>query len=216
MLRDRDLTRLPQSCIMRPMEPPVKELKADLRTQCLARRRGLAPNQVAAGSRAILQRLLALDEYCRAQMVHTYVSSKDNEVDTRDFIRLSLEKCKRMAVPVVEPGTRVLQHAEIQDPGQLRPGRWGLLQPGADHQHWIGDLDTIDLVVVPGLAFDARGHRLGLGGGYYDRFLARVQAPKVGLSYDCLLLREVPVERGDVAVDIVVTESSTLYRGEES
>ena len=78
---------------------------------------------------------------------------------------------------------------------------------------WLsGDGDGwIDLVVVPGLAFDAGGGRLGFGAGYYDRFLAEVSAPKVGLVYRALLLDEVPQEDHDIAMDIVITEEQTIF-----
>ena len=208
------MTPLRPACIMPTMERPLKEAKARLRAQCLARRKALAPDRADAASRVILQRLLALDEYVGAERVHTYVSM-DDEVDTDALIRLSLERRKRVFVPVVQPGSRVLRHAEIQALDQLQPGRWGLRQPAPDHRHWVEDLGTIDLVVVPGLAFDERGFRLGLGGGYYDRFLSRVRAPKIGLTYAFLLLREIPVGHHDVSVDIVLTESTT-YRGGES
>ena len=196
------------------MEPAdISQLKARLRAECLARRRGLSPAQTAAAGQAILSRLLGLDEHARARVVHTYVAAKDNEVDTDEFIRLSLARDKRVAVPVVWSGSRVLRHAEIHDLDQLRPGPWGLRQPPADHAHWIDDPGAIDLVIVPGLAFDGCGGRLGFGGGFYDRFLARVQAPKIGLVYACLRLQEIPVASHDVPVDIVLTESTTYRPG---
>ena len=72
--------------------------------------------------------------------------------------------------------------------------------------------EEIDLVVVPGIAFDRRGHRIGFGGGFYDRFLANVQVVKVGLCYDDLILQEIPNEPHDVPMDIVVAQTAT-YQG---
>lgn len=197
------------------MKPVVQESKARLRQECLERRLSIRPEQVAARSGAILQRLVALREYAEAELVHTYVASVDNEVETDGLIRLALEEGKRVAVPVVEPGCRVLRHAEIRDLGELRTGHWGLRQPPAERARWLEDAAAIDLVIVPGLAFDLRGHRLGFGGGYYDRFLSGVSATTVGLTFACLLLEAVPLDPWDVPVDLVVTES-TLQRGEEA
>jgi 5-formyltetrahydrofolate cyclo-ligase len=118
-----------------------------------------------------------------------------------------------VAIPVVRQGSRVLRHAEIQGLDLLEPDGWGIPGPLPDHADWIEDLGALDLVVVPGIAFDRQGRRLGFGGGYYDRFLSLTQAPKIGLSYDCTLLDEVPVEPHDARVDIVITESSTLRVG---
>jgi len=193
--------------------PSIQAQKKSLRSACRTRRSALKPEQVATGGRSILQRVLGLEEYTRARLVHTYVSSKDNEVDTGELIKLSLEGGKRVVIPVVQRDSRALRHAEIRGLEQLRLSAWGLFRPLPDHADWIEDLEEIDLVVVPGIAFDARGGRLGFGGGFYDRFLPQVQAPKVGLTYDCLLLDEVLVEPHDVSVDIVVTESAVYRNG---
>lgn len=192
-----------------------KEEKARLRSRFLSRRQSLSPQQVAVASRAILQRLARREEYAGAGLVHTYVSSKDHEVDTLGLIRLSLERHKRVAVPVVCPGTRILRHAQIQELEQLQPGRWGLFEPPADHPFWLEDLAQIELVVVPGVAFDPQGNRLGLGGGYYDRFLALARAPKIGLTHQALLVDPLPVEPHDVPMDRVVTEAAVYLCKEE-
>lgn len=190
-------------------------MKVRLRTRCLATRKALTPAQVAASSAAMAKRLLQFQPYLGARLLHTYVASVDNEVDTAGLIRQSLARGQEVAVPVVQPGTRVLRHALIQDLGQLQPGRWGLLEPAAGHPCWLEDLGRIDLVVVPGLAFDRRGNRLGLGGGYYDRFLARVSAPKAGLIYSALLLDALPAEAHDIPMDLVVTEAAAYCCAEE-
>ena len=208
---DKDLTPLQASRILPAMKRSLKASKACLRARCLSRRKTLSPECAAAASRGILQRLRALDEYAHAHGLHTYVS-RDGEVDTHALIRLGLARGKRVVVPVVQRGSRVLEHAEIQTLEQLQTGLWGLLQPALEDTNRFADLAKIDLVVVPGLAFDERGFRLGFGGGYYDRFLARIEVPKIGLTYSSLFFRELPVERHDVRVDIVLTESKT-YRG---
>lgn len=186
----------------------IQERKKILRARCLACRRALSPEQVAVASRAIQQQVMALPEYACARLVHTYVASKDNEVDTRLLIAQSLARGRRVAVPVIVSGTRRLRHAEIRALDQLQPDLWGLFSPRPGQAVWLEDLDEIDLVVVPGVAFDLRGYRLGFGSGYYDRFLAQVQAIKVGLSYASLLFPQVPAEPHDVPVDFVVTESA--------
>lgn len=195
------------------LSPP--ELKARLRARCLARRKALSPTVAAAAAAAMADRLRQLEPYQRARLLHTYVASKDNEVDTVGLIRQRLDRGQEVAVPVVQPGTRILRHALIQDLGQLQPGRWGLLEPAADHPCWLEDLARIELVVVPGLAFDRRGNRLGLGGGYYDRFLTRVSAPKAGLIYSELLLDALPAEAHDIPMDLVVTEAAAYCCAEE-
>ncbi|MDE2733781.1 MAG: 5-formyltetrahydrofolate cyclo-ligase [Gemmatimonadota bacterium] len=187
--------------------------KERLRKRVLEARMGLDRGQVDVGGQAILEKVLGLEAYRRAKLVHTYVSSKENEVDTRALICTCLKHGKRVAVPVVMPGTKTLAHALIDGLDQLVVGPWGLAQPDPAAATWLPAEARIDLVVVPGLAFDRCGQRIGWGGGYYDRFLAQVQAVKIGLCYDALVLDCIPGEPHDVPVDLVVAETA-IYQGE--
>lgn len=183
--------------------------KERLRKRVLAAHKGLARGRVEVGGQAILEKVLGLEAYRRAKLVHTYVSSKENEVDTRALIGTCLAQGKRVAVPVVMPSAKTMGHALIDDLDQLVVGPWGLAQPDPAAARWLPAKARIDLVVVPGLAFDRRGHRIGRGGGYYDRFLAQVQTVKIGLCYDELVLDYIPGEPHDVPVDMVVAETAT-------
>lgn len=187
--------------------------KERLRKRVLAVRMGLDRDQVKVSGQAILEQVLGLEIYRRAKLVHTYVSSKENEVDTRALIGTCLAQGKCVAVPVVMPGTKTLSHALIDGLDQLVVGPWGLAQPDPAAATWLPAEARIDLVVVPGLAFDRRGQRIGWGGGYYDRFLAQVQTVKIGLCYDALVLDCIPGEPHDVPVDMVVAETA-IYQGE--
>lgn len=187
--------------------------KERLRKRVLAVHMGLDRSQVEVGGQAILEKVLGLEAYRRAKLVHTYVSSKENEVDTCALICTCLKQGKRVAVPVVMSGTKTLAHALIDGLDQFVVGPWGLAQPDPAEATWLPAEARIDLVVVPGLAFDRRGHRIGWGGGYYDRFLAQEQAVKIGLCYDALVLDCIPGEPHDVPVDLVVAETA-IYQGE--
>jgi 5-formyltetrahydrofolate cyclo-ligase len=189
----------------------IRSDKEALRARVLATREGLELDRVEVGGQAILERILGLEEYRRASLIHTYISSKENEIDTRELIHLSLTQGKRVAVPVLVKGKRTMRHALIEGLDGLVAGPWGLVQP--DKADWLEDEAAIDLVVVPGIAFDRRGHRIGLGGGYYDRFLATVETVKVGLCYDDLVLNQIPNEPHDVPMDIVVAETATYIGG---
>ena len=186
--------------------------KERLRKRVLAVRMGLDRSQVEVSGQAILERVLGLETYRRAKLVHTYVSSKENEVDTRALICTCLAQGKRVAVPVVMPGAKAMAHALIDGLDRLVVGSYGLAQPDPAEIVWLPAEARIDLVVVPGLAFDRRGQRIGWGGGYYDRFLAQVQTVKIGLCYDELVLDCIPGEPHDVPVDVVVAETA-IYQG---
>ena len=187
--------------------------KAKLRTRALAQRDALELDQIEIGAQAILERVLGLAEFQRAAVINTYVSSKENEVDTRELIHISLEQNKQVVVPVVEQDVETMRHAVLAGMNELVNGPMGLVQPDPRMAAWLDDAGAIDLVVVPGIAFDRRGHRIGFGGGFYDRFLATVSCAKVGLCYDALVLDALPDETHDVAMDVVVAESA-VYKGE--
>jgi 5-formyltetrahydrofolate cyclo-ligase len=128
------------------------------------------------------------------------------------LIVISLEQGKRVAVPVLEQGKKTMAHALIESLDVLVDGPWGLVQPDPAKATLLEKQEEIDLVVVPGIAFDRRGHRIGFGGGFYDRFLANLQVVKVGLCYDDLILQGIPNEPHDVPMDIVVAQTAT-YQG---
>ncbi len=199
--------------IMVLMKEATRTCKERLRKRVLAVRLGLARSQAEASWQAILEKVLGLEAYREAKLVHTYVSSKENEVDTHALIRACFAHGKRVAVPVVMPGTKTLGHALIDGLDQLVVGPSGLAQPDPAAATWLPAAAHFDLVVVPGLAFDRRGQRIGWGGGYYDRFLAQVQAVKIGLCYDALVLDCIPGEPHDVPVDLVVAETA-IYQGD--
>ena len=215
-LWQKPLTLIVSSCIMRFMTNDlIRTQKERLRKQVLAVREGLGLDRVEIDGQAIMERVLGLEQYRRAELIHTYISSKENEVDTRELIHISLEQGKRVAVPVVEQGKKTMAHAEIESLDELVDGPLGLAQPDPTRVDWLAAGAVIDLVLVPGIAFDPCGHRIGFGGGFYDRFLTEVQSVKVGLCYDALIMDDIPNEDHDVPMDIVVTETAT-YQGVRS
>lgn len=186
-------------------EGAIRAQKARIRQEMHERRRDQSAAEAADKGGAILRRLMTLQEYQNAHLVHSFVSMP-GEIDTRGLIEEALSSGRRVAVPVVRKGRRNLLHSEIKTLSDLRPeGKWGLYQPPPDGIHPVAP-EEIDLVIVPGLAFDLNGNRVGFGAGYYDRFLTDVRAPKVAVAYAFQMLSEVPVTAQDVRMDLVVTE----------
>ncbi|HID95687.1 MAG TPA: 5-formyltetrahydrofolate cyclo-ligase [Candidatus Latescibacteria bacterium] len=183
--------------------------KNEIRRRVLARRSTLLEEDALRKSRIITERLMGLQEYKRAAVIHCYVS-KDKEVDTRCLIQRALSSGKRVIVPVTDLEKRRLFHSEIKALEELEKGTFGILEPKQECLRFV-EPDIIDLVIVPGVAFDPYGNRIGFGGGFYDRFLAGLKVPKIGLAYQFQILDRIETTHLDVRVDSVMTEER-IYR----
>lgn len=156
-------------------------------------------------------RLTATPEFQAARTVMVY-HADPTEVDTHELVQACLLGKKRVSLPRMEKGTRAMQVREILDPKRdLETSRFGSIKEPRAILPLIA-LETIDLVVVPGRAFDAHGNRLGRGGGYYDRFFARpqIRAKAAALAFDCQIVAAVPSLDHDRPVDLIVTESRVV------
>lgn len=134
------------------------------------------------------------------------------EVATRPILERAWAGGKRVACPRVEWRPRGLASYEVTALDELSEGRRGLLEPDPDRTEPVEE--RFDLVLVPGLAFDRRGGRIGYGAGLYDRFLAGTGALKVALAYSLQVLDSVPVEPHDVPVDRILTEQESIVCAE--
>ena len=185
----------------------ITEAKARLRAEATARRDAL-PDREARSAR-IHEALLALPEWAGARTISTYVGV-GAEVATLPLIEAALAQGKRVAVPRVEGGSLTLYR--IEAPSELAPAAFGLLEPGREFRRKNRRLVSteVHLFLVPGLAFDRNGGRLGYGKGYYDALLGRVKAriPTIGVAFEAQLIDEVPMGETDVRVGSVITESA--------
>lgn len=180
--------------------------KARLRRQAFMRRAALAPEARSAAAARVVERVIDLPAWRGARTVHTYVSLPE-EPDTHPLIAEARARGCRVLVPHIAGPRQPMRHAEIAGLDELASGHWGLLQPATPR--FVEALDSIDVVLVPGILFDRHGRRLGYGGGYYDRFLLGVpQAVKIGLAYDEFLVAALPTEPHDIPVDLVVTPAT--------
>jgi 5-formyltetrahydrofolate cyclo-ligase len=168
-----------------------------------------------ADSAAIAARLEEILTLRPTGLIHSYINdSTKNEVDTRlirQLLRISLPGL-RWAAPRIIPGTRNMQHFAWDDATSFIPNRWGIAEPDPFSSQHL-DIQRIDAVLVPLLAYDRLGHRAGYGGGYYDRFLAecRPDTWKIGLSFFDPLDAISDVDEWDIPLDLCVTPS-TVYR----
>lgn len=158
----------------------------------------MSEQEIAAASDELARQLFAHPLYRAAKTLYVYLSAKQ-EVRTNGIIRQARRDGKRVAVPKV-CGSE-LRFYRLDEDTVLLPGSFGILEP-------VNGQETDDptaLVLLPGLAFDRSGRRLGYGGGYYDRFLAReTDHPTVGLCYGFQLVDELPAEPHDVRAAAVL------------
>jgi 5-formyltetrahydrofolate cyclo-ligase len=183
--------------------------KEELRQQMRARLAAQSAFDVRMKSAAIWERLSVLGEFATAARSLIYVS-KGTEVDTHGLIQQLLAMGRRVCVPLFDGVQKQYVASELRDFAlDLRPGQFGILEPMPEAVRPVtGDL--IDVVLVPGLAFDETGKRLGRGMGYFDRILRDVHGIKIVLAYDFQVLSEVPTEAHDTPVDFIVTEKRIL------
>ncbi len=189
----------------------LNDEKQRLRQETLVRRNKLTTAQRVMRSADILQKLFELEAARSANWIHFYVSF-NSEVETTGMIAHALSRKKRVTVPKMETASKQLVLSELKDPvRELSPGPKGIPEPRPEAFRPV-EIDAMDLFVVPGIAFDERGNRLGQGAGYYDRMLAVVSGriPIVGLSFDLQLVGDVPVGEHDVRVDWIITEKRVI------
>ncbi len=158
-------------------------------------------------SHAVAVKLLKEPAFIKARHVLFYVSMPE-EVDTLELIDRAVESGKKVSAPRVDTARHALDLFEIRSRKELKPGALGILEPDPDRAR-RSDASEIDCVIVPGLAFDRSGRRLGRGAGFYDRFLAtlRPTVAKIGLAFSFQLTEEeLPEESHDRRLDKVLTD----------
>ena len=180
--------------------------KADVRGQVKAKLASMTSQQKHDASANACKRLAELTPFQDASIVMLYMPMA-NEVDLTPVAIRCFQAGKTVCVPRVDWRRKDMDAVEVHsfddhimelDEHGLRTPREGAPMPS----------NLIDLVVVPGLAFDAHGHRLGRGGGYYDRFLSKLRrsATSIGLAFEAQMIDQVPINQDDVSVNIVVTD----------
>ena len=167
------------------------------------------PGTLAELSERIRLRLEEHQLWRTSRFACIYISSKPGEVDTQGLIHSALEEGKRVCVPVIEPENAELALVEINSLDNLEPGYFGILEPPNGVRQPLDSIDW-DLAVVPGIAFDRLGHRIGFGKGYYDKLLAAKDSPKVGLAYNFQVVEPFETLPHDVAMDLIITENETI------
>ena len=195
-----------------PLDPHCQ--KQRIRQQALANRQ--KQDDKDHFSREICCTLVGLPEYLAARTVLAYVDFRA-EVRSRELLASVWRDGKHLAVPYCAGGRLHLFRLASMD--ELAPGTWEILEPRHElrsHVHRHVDVTELDLIVVPGVAFDRCGGRVGYGKGYYDALLSRVspRTAVVGIAFECQLFPQVPMLDHDVYLHKVITEKAVYTRSE--
>jgi len=193
-------------------DPTFQEHKRRLRAEVLARRNAQTEKETV--SRQIVKRLFSLPNYQRAGTVLFYVDVR-NEVRTKAALPEVLKAGKQLVVPFCVG--RDLELFRLWELNELTAGRFGILEPRRDLRdrpdRRVLPAD-LDFLIVPGVAFDREGGRMGHGHGFYDRLLAQVPpaVPTVGLAFECQMVSATPMEPHDRPLDAVITEQGVYSK----
>ncbi|MDO4265518.1 MAG: 5-formyltetrahydrofolate cyclo-ligase [Eubacteriales bacterium] len=181
-----------------------KELKKELRAEIRRREAELSPDYLKEAGEKICRRIWELPGFDAAEQVFVFVGT-GAEIDTSGLIGALFAAGKRVFVP--RCAAKGIMHAyEIRDLSELVPGSYGIPEPPAAYEPV--DPSEISFAIVPCLSCDREGYRLGHGGGYYDRYLEHVRAPRAVICREKLMLEHIPHEEHDLKMDFVVTEQA--------
>ena len=180
--------------------------KKEIRAEAKKRRREADEETLHEKSLQILERFRQLSAYKDASLLLAYVDAK-REVETRLLMRCAWDDGKKVAAPRVD-GDGIMHFYYLGSLKDLEPGAFGIMEPRADCR--ICEPEE-GLLLMPGVAFDEQGHRVGYGGGYYDRYLEKhPHLIHIALAFEFQIFPEVPSEKHDICPDLIVTENRIL------
>ncbi len=188
--------------------------KSEIRQEILNRRRLISSNEQQHYSLAVNTLLTKIPAFCAAKNFMTYLSLPD-EIQTDEMIAKAMQAGKQVCVPMLRKQAGLMDAVIIESLADVGIGKFGLRVPNKGNCTTI-DPVKIDIVIVPGLAFDLQGNRIGFGKGYYDRFLPLASnAVYVGVAWPFQILSHIPVSQHDVQMHFVLTgeEIYPCYEG---
>jgi 5-formyltetrahydrofolate cyclo-ligase len=191
----------------------VQHEKETIRAIARERRAATGASELRRISDEISTRVNALPEILGARVVHSYMPMLERgEIDSRPIIQAQLDRGVRIILPVVRTFDNAdvrLEHVEWDGSSLLVQNRWGVDEPVGTS---FRPLSEIDVIIVPLLAADVHGNRIGHGRGYYDAFLRHAQALTIGLAMDSAIFDSIPTEPHDVPLSMIVSETRILKR----
>ncbi len=179
--------------------------KKETRQTILQQRKAFPAKEKNLAEQRMLKFLQNWDVFIQAETIHLFIS-KPEEPDTLPIISYAWESGKTIVVPCVLPNTFNLFHSQLKSFDDLCPGALGVLEPSPERRLPMNP-ESFHLVIIPGVAFDLQGGRIGYGKGYYDRFLEQTTAFRLALAFDFQIIDKVPTEKHDVPMNGILSES---------
>jgi len=191
----------------------IQKSKAEIRKEMAVMIDQLSEEELAEKTRKIENRLFEFANFLEAKIALLYINN-ENEVISRDIIQRTFDYNKIVVLPLVNTNANELKLYKIDNPiKDLKPGPAGCLQPDTDKCRLV-PIECIDIAIIPGIAFDEKGGRIGSGDGYYDRLIPNlpITTRKVALALDSQIIAQIPSESHDKQVDIIITEKRIIYK----
>lgn len=191
----------------------ISNKKKEIRKDILKVRRNMDIDKKNSYDRLIEDSFFKSRFYKDAKNIFIYISY-DSEINTKNIINRAIKDGKNIFVPRTEFTTKLMNAVKINNFENLIERRYGILEPKKEEP--FIDPNNLDLIVVPGVAFDKDGGRIGYGAGYYDRYFKRINTEnwsritKLALIYDFQLIDKVPIDEEDVLIDAVLTEKQFI------
>ncbi len=181
--------------------------KKELRKLCHGIRDGIPAVERRLRSKIITEKLFSLPQIGMAKKIFCYASFK-SEVETEEIINRLLNNGVVVALPLCDKDTHTMKAIVVESFEELKEGNYGIYEPPKDSLEISAE--NIDLVIVPALAFDRKGNRLGYGAGYYDRFLENYKGIVIGINFSEMILPNIPTDLNDHSMDIIVTDKEII------
>ena len=188
--------------------------KKILRKEILTKRKNIDIVEKEKMDRKISNKFYESKYYREAKNIFIYISY-DSEINTKEIINKALKDNKKIYVPRTEFKTRLMDAVEITSLDNLIESEYGILEPSAEEAHI--NPNELDLIIVPGVAFDRNGGRMGYGAGFYDRYFKKInkdnikKIKKLALAYDFQILEKIPMNEQDVPVSYIITEKEFIH-----
>ena len=179
-------------------------MKNRLRKEIRNKRESMSREEIAEKSRIITRKFLNSDYYKNSNVIMSYISIK-NEIDMKEINEKIISDGKKLILPVIEREN--IKSVQIDSYENMEEKKFGVIEPISGKEV---DKSEIDLIIVPGVAFDIKGNRIGFGKGYYDRFLKGYSGKKIVLAYDFQVVENIDAEEHDERVEEIITEARDI------